>query len=360
MSSGAAASLANGRSYTPEAMKKKLEWLLCVVVVVLLSSSGTAPSRPLVDGIEAGEWVNLIGENPTLANLKGRGVLLHFFGPPEDQRNVKPDDPLGQAYFPLIRKFEHDYGSKGLVILGFCNQSKSKVEEYLASYNVPYPVAIGGSARSTFGVDSPNHLILLDRNGETFWRGPCNGMWDGKMLKGLKGAKRLGEREALALHLSESLDKRAGKAANQCADGELAKALKTLDLLLANERTTPEDRGEAELVLEAIKEHVALLLTQIEACLEWGEVLDAVAALEVLSKELKKHDLGVAPAARLAEVLADDRMKVEIEAAELYEKIMDAYWMRGLKKNLARFQKLIDAYPNTRAAEKVRNLLQKH
>ncbi len=342
-------------------MKHRPGWISCAALAALLASAAALPTKAAAPegGVDADEWVNLVGEAPTLEALEGQAVLLHFFGPQRNGGRGRGRDDGGglpQSYFMLIRKFHHEYSDKGLVILGICDQNRSTVGGYLDSYDIPYPIAIGGSTRSAFKVEGPNHLILLDRKGEVYWRGPCNGLWNGKLLKGIKGAKRLGERGLLALHLDLPVGKRLKKAAEQCAAGELAKALQTTEGLLEKERTEPADRAEAEAVHEAIESHVARTLEQVETCNAAREVLLAKEGLEVLSKELKKHELGAAPAARLEEMLADEELAEEIEAAELYQDLLADTFRRGLSKNLARLEKLIEQYPATRAAVKARNL----
>ena len=55
-------------------------------------------------------------------------------------------------------------------------------------------------------------------------------------------------------------------------------------------------------------------------------------------------------------MLADEELAEEIEAAELYQDLLADTFRRGLSKNLARLEKLIEQYPATRAAVKARNL----
>jgi len=338
-------------------MKTRSWWLWWVVALVL---SGAAPSAQIDEGIGGAEWVNLIGEEPTLENLEGRAVILHFFDPPQNQRGGGRDDGggLAAAYFSFIRKFHHDYASKGVVILGFSSESRSKVEGYIAKYNIPYPIAIKGNARRRFNVSDACHLILLDRNGEVYWEGPTTGLWNGKLNKGAKGSKRLGDRGLLALHVNRALGKRAQKAADQCAQGDLAKALKTIDGLLASDLATPGDKGEAEALQKDVVDHIARLMEQIDACLEMGEVLLAVDALELLAKELKKHDLGATAKERLEEVLASEEMQQEIKAAKDYKSVEGSFYKRGLRANLPRLERIVEAYPDTMGAQKARNLIQ--
>ena len=330
--------------------------LAALVALPALLCFAPAPPRPASPSppegdIQAEKWVNLIGETPTLETLKGRAVILHFFGTEKD---------LEKASWPILRQFDFEYASKGLVILSFPDAGAGNLSGYFDSFNVPFPVGIGGTSREAWGVSDPFYLIFLDRNGEVFWRGPPNGLWNGKLLKGLKGAKRLGDRGVLALHLSRDPGKAMAKVASQCAEGELGAALKSVEAVTSNERSAEENRADTTFVLESIEAHVKMLMEQIEVAIKHGEVLEAVAALDVLAKELKRHPFGEAPAARLEEVRADPVLQKEIEAAELYEKLIEAYYRRGLQKNRERFDKLIEDYGNTRAAQKTRNLLQGH
>lgn len=323
-----------------------------VAASLLLSTSPSelASLEPVGD-LSGGDWIGLIGEEPTLESLKGRAVLLHF---------IEVEKNLDQANWPIVRQFAHDYEDKGLVILTFTEGSRSNVEAYLGSYNACGPVCVGGNARSSFAVSGSYHLILLDRQGETFWRGPCNGLWNGKLLKGIKGAQRLGERGPLALHLEGEIDKKLRKIAEQCGQGELGAALSALEGVIEGERTPDETRDAAKAIVERIEAHVARLRTQIETAFGSGDVLAGHEALQVLAKELKRHPLGPDAAQRLEEVAEDKSLQHEIAAAELLEKLMTGMFKRGLEKNRARFEKLLEDFAVTRTAQKARNILMGH
>ena len=74
----------------------------------------------------------------------------------------------------------------------------------------------------------------------------------------------------------------------------------------------------------------------------------------------ERHPLGEPARERLAELEKDEAFAEEIEAAEQYERLVDAFFRRGYAKNLARFEKLVEDFPETRAAEKMKNYSIKH
>ena len=55
------------------------------------------------------------------------------------------------------------------------------------------------------------------------------------------------------------------------------------------------------------------------------------------------------------EARRDPAVKLEVEASAQYDKLVDAFFTRGWEKNLSRFQKLVEEFPETRTAEKMQN-----
>ena len=77
-----------------------------------------------------------------------------------------------------------------------------------------------------------------------------------------------------------------------------------------------------------------------------------------VTKELKRHPLGAAALARQAELEEDEDHLRELAAAEQFESLVTAFFTRGLEKNRAKFDRLIDEYAGTRGAAKARAWVQ--
>ncbi|MCP3914296.1 MAG: hypothetical protein GY711_01935 [bacterium] len=299
--------------------------------------------------LAAKTWLNYAGAPPSLAELRGRTVMVHFF---------RMKDITTKAHFNLMRRFHHDHADKGLVILGMTDAPLARVEEYMAKDNLPFAVGVGTEMFDTWRVPSDFHQVTLGTDGLIYARGPSNSMWNGKLLKGLKGADRLGERACLRLVPDGDFGRGSAKTLRGLEQGELAKALKTVEGQLAKDTTTPETRAAAQRIQEAVQQHVEQLMEQLERNLERRDVLLVEAVLDGLTDDLARHALGQAARDRREELGRDEDFQLEVEAAHDFEKLMVAYYKRGYSKNVARAEKLMEKYPDTRAAEKTRNWYQ--
>jgi hypothetical protein len=320
---------------------------LLSLVLALEPSAGRALAQEIGDPappISADTWTGWIGDGPSTDALRGRTVLVHFF---------VTEKPKSAAWLTLL-KFHQDYADKGLVILAVTADSSSKVESMLADFPLPFAVGAGSNMHADWGVGGKYAQFLVAPDGKIFFHAAsANGVWNGKLLKALKGAKRLKERAPTRLVPSGEFGRKANGALNLLGQGQLGKALAALERTRDGDTTTAEDRADAERLIEATEKHLERVAKQIEASLDRREVLPATAALEVLAKDLKRHPLG-APFRERLEALAEEPEHLrETEAAEEYDKLVEAFFSRGWEKNLARFEKLVEDYPATRAADKM-------
>lgn len=281
-----------------------------------------------------------------MASLNGRTVLVHFF---------VCEEPKKAAWLGLL-KFHHDHVDKGLVILAVTRDSRSDVKNLLDDYPLPFPVGAASDMQSTWASGSDYGQVVLDTHGKVFFRvDTSNGTWNGKLVKALKGSDRLGAKACLRFVPGGNHGKRVRRVLELTGAGKLAKAFAALDAVDASTSASEDDREEAIALRKALEDHVATLMEQIEEMLERREVLPAQGALEALEKELKEHPLGEAIRARISSCSDDETYSVELEAAEEYERLVESFWRRGWKKNIVRFEKLVEKYPETRAAQKMKN-----
>ena len=317
---------------------------LALLACLSLPSSADWPE------IEASGWVNLLGETPVVDRLEGQTVVLVF---------ITTDPELqGGANWRVLRKLHHDHHDKGVVFLGVCSAGTAATRQYMEDNLVPFPVAAGSPSAGSFGASSDAFsLILIDPDGEEEWKGPTNGIWNGLLLKTRRGSDRLGPEGALRVHVNGELPRAVERQAERLAEGELGKALKDLDTLLADPELDEEVRPDAQLVRDAAADHVAVLETQIRTMFEHGEVLPALAVLEVLAQDLRRHPLGEGIAELLEYAEEDEVVQEEIEAMEAYENLVGQYWSRGPSKVRARLESLIEDHRDTLAARKARTLI---
>ena len=108
-----------------------------IAVLLLLSILGQPvpewPDKP------AEKWVQ--GGPLTLANLRGKVVLLRFF--------MDADCPLCRGTAPALNEFHDEFSSRGLVVVGMYTPKPrprpvrpERVREYVAAYGFRFPVAV--------------------------------------------------------------------------------------------------------------------------------------------------------------------------------------------------------------------------
>ena len=315
-------------------------------VLALLSTALPAVAQEVGEPageLSAAHWYNWIGDVPTIEGLRGRTVLVHFFKVEEPEKNG----------FMTLCKFHEDHADKGLVILAVASEAKGVVRRLLEEYPLPFTVGAGCHDKGSWGIAADRGQVLIDPKGNVYYRADAaNGIWNGKLLKALKGSKRLGDRGALAYRPQAEYSKRWSSAIDDLAEGELAKAMARIERVVENDKSSAADVAEGSELADEVDAHVMLLLYQIEEELERGEILRAREALDALAKEFKRHPLGATPIARRAELDEDETHLRELAAAEQYESLVTAFFTRGLEKNRAKFNTLMEEYAGTRGAAK--------
>ncbi|MFT7484939.1 MAG: hypothetical protein ACI9F9_000785 [Candidatus Paceibacteria bacterium] len=320
--------------------------LLALVCPSLYAAPGPQQIGEAPPELSADQWYHWVGDGPTLKSLEGRTVLVHFFVCKE---------PKKSAWLGLL-SFYNDHAAKGLQIIAVTRDSAASVERFLEDYPLPFPVGAGSEMQDTWGASGDYGQVILDTKGVIFFRTDAsNGTWNGKLLKALKGSKRPDTTATLRMVPAEEYGKAMKSTLKLLAEGKLAKALGSLDKLIDGGTTSAELRAEAEQLKSATADHIQLLMKQCEKALGQREVILARDAMAALAKDLKRHTLGNPARNKLSELEEDESFMMELEAAEQYGHLVEAFFRRGWKKNLARFEALVEEFPQTRAAQKMTN-----
>ena len=320
----------------------------CLALALLLVSLPTVQLRA-ADGelppVRAAEWTNWIGEEPTLASLKGRAVLLHFF---------VCEKPEKANWLGMIR-FHRDFADRGLVILAVTPDSAGAVKQLLHTYPLPFAIGAGSDMASQWNMGKYGQ-VLIDHQGEEFYRvGASNGVWNGKLRKSVNGSRPVGGAAHRQLTITNDVPRGAKRAVEALSEGQLAKALGYLEAILAKGGSDGELIDAAQQLLDQTTTHLKQLQEQIERSLASGEAVRAQAAVDALVKDLKRHPLGK-PFVDLASSLKDDEAhQLELEAAEVYDRLVESFFRMGYEKNEKRFKTLVSDFPTTRAAEKMQD-----
>ena len=317
--------------------------MISLTTLLLVALSIVAPAQgegERAAAIEAGTWFGWVGEEPKLEAFEGRAVLLHFFVCKEPKK----------SHWLGVMRAQREFGEKGLQILAVTPDSAGAVQTLLEEFPLPFPVGAGSGMNAEWGMGEYGQ-VLIDARGEVFYRaGASNAVWDGKILKVIRNTKRLGARAHLRLTPEEEQPKKLSKAVDLLSEGQLAKAADALEKVITSSSGKEEDRLAATTLKESLKAHVSAVLAMIEFERSRGKVLLAMRALTALAEDLKKLPMGVEAVARLAELCADERHLEEVEAAEKLALIVEGFFRRGWEKNKARWERLVEEHPTTRAA----------
>jgi thiol-disulfide isomerase/thioredoxin len=117
---------------------------------------------PLAKNTIAPNWqlISLSGERISLADLKGKLVLIDFF--------YKGCYPCILA-FPSLQALYEKYKDKGLLLLGIDPYDKKEddIESFLAKHGVTYTVLLGGKdVANDYQVSSYPTIYIVDKNGK--------------------------------------------------------------------------------------------------------------------------------------------------------------------------------------------------
>lgn len=125
------------------------------------SPAAGQPAPPIV----AAGWVNHVGAPPTLESLRGKWVLLDFWG-----------TFCGPCIreIPQLNEMNGRLGPRGLILLGLSPEPETTVVPFLARLKTPlaYPTGIEAAATfSAYGVSTIPRLFLINPQGKIVWSG---------------------------------------------------------------------------------------------------------------------------------------------------------------------------------------------
>lgn len=119
-----------------------------------------ALENKLPPSLEVKGWVNTSGKELQLEDLRGKVVVLDFWG--------VWCGPC-RAAMPHLKELYAKHKDEGLVIIGIhtTNQGE-KMADYVAKEGIPWPVAVDveGKTVKAFHVDSYPDYYLIDRSGK--------------------------------------------------------------------------------------------------------------------------------------------------------------------------------------------------
>lgn len=122
------------------------------------SSSGTPPTgTPPTGAAPDFSLVSLDGEAYSLADLKGKPIVLNFWS---------SGCPHCATVAPYLQDFQTQYGEQGLVVLGVAGlDSETALRAKASSLKVTYPIAISPDTGRAYNVSPVPMTYFIDREG---------------------------------------------------------------------------------------------------------------------------------------------------------------------------------------------------
>jgi len=308
--------------------------ILCALVVA--ASSARAEWAALVGKepppVSVDAWIHA-PEGETLADLRGRVVLLQFWSP----EDAAPSERLNEL--------AASYTSRGLRILAL---TEADALAGLEAGGLLFHVGRSGTAAAAFGGGKLPYAYLVAPDGTVAWQGLAAALKRDAIETLLRKVKPFPVRAVVEA---------VKPAAQAYAKGRLAEAESLA-------REVPES-DDARYILARVEAHRAYWARQVESGVRTGAYHLAVDALRRTKKHFKGTAAADAAAAREKKLMADPAVKAALRAATQLERL----WaerrragnrpkaLRALAKKVGRFRKKYDGTPAAARAKLLMNEL---
>src|SRR5215475_4625317 len=137
--------------------------LLSALAVLLTTAVHCSAQHPAVGKdappIQAAAWLNWKGDAPTLESLKGRVVMLEFWG--------TWCGPCVRA-MPEVQKLHDRYRDRGLVVLAISYEPASVLQQFLKENSYTMPVGSDPEKKvvSAYGIRSWPTTFVIGKDGK--------------------------------------------------------------------------------------------------------------------------------------------------------------------------------------------------
>jgi peroxiredoxin len=136
-----------------------------------------AAARVVPPPLAVSAWLN--GGPLSLAELKGKVVVLHFWG--------VVNGP-SRKLLPRLRDLYEKHKAEGLVVLGVTEDQKPEVEMFAQLHRLTYPIALDdkGTTHGAYRVEFLPTVCLIDRQGFLTWQAYVEDFTDEPVLSLLR------------------------------------------------------------------------------------------------------------------------------------------------------------------------------
>jgi len=138
-----------------------------------------APPRVVAPPLAVGAWLNR--EPLTLAELRGKVVVLHFWG--------VVNGP-SRKLLPRLRDLYEKHKAEGIVVLGITGDRKPEVEKFAQFHRLTFPIGLDdkGTTHAAYRVEFLPTVCLIDRDGFLIWQSYVEDFTDEPVLTLLREA----------------------------------------------------------------------------------------------------------------------------------------------------------------------------
>ena len=273
-----------------------------ILAVTVLAASAHAFSTDVrVSDIELGK--HLLGPVRTVAGLADRVVLVEFWG---------YNCPPCRASLPKLAKWQTEYDSQGLVIIGIHCQRvpEANVKTLCEKNGVSYSIYYTGQIKGGMDFRGIPHCFLFDHTGRCIWRGHPMAA-EAKMKAALEAAPSamLGARKLVKLAaVSDSLKKGA-------APGTVLKQMQFK--IASHDKVLAE---EAKYIVERLTEHGRQSIEHAKSIRD-TDPLGCMKALMEVEAGYRFHAVGKEAKALLTQYKRLKPFKDEMAASRMLEVI---------------------------------------
>jgi hypothetical protein len=246
-----------------------------------------------------------------------------------------------------------------LVVLALSQEPAETVEPYLAQLDVTSVIVGAGSTAfgSYKGIDGWEggipHSFLIGPDGKLAWHGHPDAVNKALLKTVLKGAKKPAG-GMLGVRTDFSVDARVAKAQKLATDGKLGDAMKELDAIQADAKSSDQQKSDAKSVRDAIDTHVGALTATAESLVKAKDVVRALAVLDAVAKEVAASEEGAKAKKRAEEIRADSKLMAELEAGKAFDRLRDSVKSLSTEKAKGKFDEFAKKHAGTKAGERAK------
>ena len=248
------------------------------------------------------------------------------------------------------------YGEDGLAVIMISSEADSLVKPYVGDNDIPFIVAT--TAESTFkayNVGGIPDSFLIDGTGKVVWSGHPASLRD-KQVADVMDTVELFKLPEVPKSL------KSAKASYQAE--KFGDAAKKAQARLDSKRATREEKAAAQMILDAVNDVAQKKMAQVEAALSEGNYPRAFEILKYVQVRFSRLEVSKTAKARDAELKKDPKVKNELKAFLVFEKIRFALSKARTRTEKKRLIPAIEAFVKkyegthaaTRAAEEISNL----